>query len=247
MRGIILAAGRGRRLEPVLPEKPKCLLTFGEKSLIQRQITALKQVGIDQVVVVVGFEKQQIIDHLKNEPCSITYTENPLFGETNTIYSLWLAREFFDDSFIYFNADVLFDYRIVKRLCEGEETSNLACIPGPCGEEEVKVVVGNNRIVGIGKTIPKEKCYGEFIGIAKFDKKDNRRFAEILDECIKDKSTWNSFFEYAVDFLAKEADLKAVDISDLPATEIDFPEDLERARWEVFPRLVNIEESGYEE
>ena len=245
MRGIILAAGRGRRLEPVLPGQPKCLITFGEKSLIQHQIAALIQAGINEIIIVVGYEKQQILDHLKNEPCSITYIENPIYDETNTIYSLWLAREFFDDSFIYFNADVLFDYRIVKRLCEGAETSNLACMVGLCGEEEVKVTVEDSRIVEIGKKIPKEKCYGEFIGIAKFDRKDNRRFAEILDECIQDKSMWNSFFEYAVNFLAKEKDLTAVDISDLPATEIDFPEDLEYAREEIFPRLVGLEESGY--
>lgn len=246
MRGIILAAGRGRRLEPVLPEKPKCLITFGEKTLIQHQIRALKQAGIDDVVVVVGYEKQQIVDHLSNEPCSIIYIENPIYDETNTIYSLWLAKKFFDDSFIYFNADVLFDYRIVKRLCKKKETSNLACLPGLCGEEEVKVIVENNRIVGIGKKISNGNCYGEFIGIAKFDKRDNGRFAEILDECIGDKSTWKYFFEYAVDFLAKEAYLKAIDISDLPAMEIDFPADLRRARKEVFTRLVNLEESGYE-
>ena len=245
MRGIILAAGRGRRLEPVLPGKPKCLLAFGEKSLIRHQIAALIQAGIEEAVVVVGYEKQMIIDHLSNEACKIIYVENPVFDETNTIYSLWLTREFFDDSFVYFNADVLFDYRIVKRLCGREETSNLACIPGLCGEEEVKVIVENRRIVEIGKKIPKERCYGEFIGIAKFDRRDNGRFAEILDECIKDKSTWNSFFEYAVNFLVKETEIKAVDISDLPATEIDFPQDLKRAREEVFPRLVGLDESGY--
>lgn len=247
MRGIILAAGRGKRLEPVLPGQPKCLITFGEKSLIQHQIAALIQAGINEIAIVVGYEKQQIIDHLKNEQCSITYIENPIYDETNTIYSLWLTREFFDDSFVYFNADVLFDYRIVKRLCEGAETSNLACMPGLCGEEEVKVTVEDSRIAGIGKDIVKEKCYGEFIGIAKFDRRDNKRFAGILDECIKDKSTWKYFFEYAVDFLAKEAVLKAVDISDLPATEIDFPEDLKYAKEEVFPGLVGLEESGYKD
>lgn len=245
MRGIILAAGRGRRLESVLPDKPKCLITFGEKSLIQHQIMALLQAGINEVVIVVGYKQQEIVDHLKDMQCNITYVENPIYDETNTIYSLWLTRKFFDDGFVYFNADVLFDYRIVKRLCEKSETSNLACISGLCGEEEVKVTVEDSRIVEIGKHIVKEKCYGEFIGIAKFDRKDNKRFAGILDECIKDKSTWKYFFEYAVNFLVKETDLRAVDISDLPATEIDFPEDLEYARREIFPRLVSLNESGF--
>ncbi len=245
MRGIILAAGRGRRLEPVLPNMPKCLLTFGDKSLIQHQTAALMQAGITEVVVVVGYKHEEIRSHLQDMPCTITYVENEIFDRTNTIYSLWLARDYFDKGFVYFNADVLFDYRIVKRLCDILPTSNLACLAGECGGEEVKVVVEDSRIKEIGKHIPKELCYGEFVGIAKFAKMDTPRFAEILDECVKDTSTWKYFFEYAVDILAREKVLQAIDISDLSATEIDFPEDLERARKEVFPLLVNLDKSGY--
>ncbi len=247
MRGIILAAGKGGRLEPVLPGKPKCLLQFGEKSLLEHQIQALADIGVHDIVIMVGYEQEQIKERLNNNPSSITYVENQIYDRTNTIYSLWLAKEFFDEDFIYFNADVLFDYRIVKRLCARETDSTLACNSSVCGEEEVKVTVDGTRIVEIGKHLTSEACYGEFIGIAKFLKKDNKRFAEILDECVKDESTWNYFFEYAVDFLAKETNLVAVDISDLPATEIDFPEDLERAREEVFPLLVGLDESGYKE
>jgi choline kinase len=246
VRGIILAAGRGRRLEPVLPDKPKCLLPFGNKSLIQHQIAALVQNGITDIVVVVGYEQQQVRDHLKDQLCSIAYIENPIFDSTNTIYSLWLCREFFNDDFIYFNADVLFDYRIVKRLCEGSGGSWLACVPGQCGQEEVKVIVREGlQITEIGKHMPSEQCYGEFIGIAKFAKEDNMRFAEILDACVQDQSTWKYFFEYAVDKLCRENVLSAVDISDLPATEIDFPEDLQRAKEQVLPLLAQLEESGY--
>lgn len=245
MRGIILAAGRGRRLESVLPEMPKCLLTFGGKSLIQHQISALTQAGISDVVVVVGYKHEAIREHLKDMPCAITYVVNEIFDRTNTIYSLWLARDYFDRGFVYFNADVLFDYRIVRRLCAVLPTSNLACLAGECGEEEVKVSVEGVRIKEIGKHIPRELCWGEFIGIAKFDRNDTPRFAEILDACVADTSTWKYFFEYAVDILARERVLQAIDISDLPATEIDFPEDLKKAEKEVFPRLVTLEESGY--
>jgi len=246
MRGIILAAGRGRRLEPVFPNKPKCLIQFGGKSLIQHQISALLKNGVKEVVVVVGYENRQIREHLRNMPCTIHYIENPVFDSTNTIYSLWLCREFFDTEFIYFNADVLFDYRIVQRLCAKKAGSSLACVPGRCGQEEVKVIVAGNKIVEIGKHMPAERCYGEFIGIARFAHEDTARFAQILDECIGDQATWRYFFEYAVNVLAQEAVLHAVDISDLPATEIDFPEDLEYAQKEIFPKLAGLEESGYQ-
>lgn len=238
MIGIILAAGQGIRLESVLPGKPKCLLEFGEKSLIEHQIASLMGAGIKKVAIVVGYEHQQIRNHLQNRnDIDITYIVNDIYDKTNTIYSLWLARKYFKEDFIYFNADVLFDYRVISRICDGSIHSTLACQKGLCGEEEVKVVVEKGRIVKIGKKIEPALCYGEFIGIARFSKEDNIRFGEILDECIKDESTWNNFFEYAVDFLGKDRILKEIDISDLPATEIDFPEDLEYARKEVFPML----------
>jgi choline kinase len=236
MKALILAAGRGRRLETVLPGQPKCLLTFGSRSLLQHQVAALQGIGCRECVVVVGYRHEMIREHLKGCGSTITYIENPIFDRTNTIYSLWLAREHFGDDFVYFNADVLFDYRVLSRLVAGR-TSNLACVKGRCGEEEVKVVVSDGRISRIGKQLTPSECYGEFIGIARFAREDNARFAAVLDECIADEGNWNRFFEYAVDRLAQERRLAAVDISDLPSTEIDFPEDLVRARSEVFPRL----------
>lgn len=237
MRGIILAAGRGRRLEPVLPDQPKCLLEFDGKSLLQHQIDSLARVGVRDFVVVVGYEQQMIIDHLSDTPYTIHFVGNPIFDRTNTIYSLWLAREFFDDDFIYFNADVLFDYQIIERLMADPDHSTFACNTYECAEEEVKFIVTDGRIVEIGKKLPIEECAGEFIGIAKFARKDNVRFGAILEECIADESLWMEYFEYAVNILAKQTHLKMVDISDLPATEIDFPEDLAHAREHVLPRL----------
>lgn len=101
-----------------------------------------------------------------------------------------------------------------------------------------------SRIVEIGKQIPSDNCYGEFIGIAMFSKYDNNLFFQILDECVRDKSTWRYYFEYAANLLCKEHVLTAVDISDLPATEIDFLEDLEFARNSILPQLQQLRKSA---
>jgi choline kinase len=238
MRAIILAAGRGARLESVFPGRPKCLVEFGGISLLQHQIRALAACGITDIVLVVGYEKQQIIDHVKDLPATFTFVENPIFAKTNTIYSLWLCKEYFNDDFIYFNADVLFDYKLVEKLVSGVPESLFACIRHECGEEEVKVICEGDRIVTIGKKIDPMACFGEFIGIAKFVKKVNTSFASILDNCIADQSLWVNFFEYAVNLLAQEHVLRCCDVSDFPAAEIDFPEDLENARKNVYPRIL---------
>ena len=240
MRGIILAAGKAIRLNSILKDKPKCLLQFGDKSLIEHQIQALVNQNINESVIVVGYEKEQIINHLKDLPYKKYFIENPIYTETNTIYSLWLTKDFFDDDFIYFNADVLFDYKIIKRLIEASTKSTFACNSAKCAEEEVKVIINNNRILEIGKKLDIKKCYGEFIGIAKFVNEDNILFKEILNDCIKDRSLWNNYFEYAVNILAKKKELICVDISDLPAIEIDFPKDFEYAKEVIFPKLSQV-------
>jgi choline kinase len=222
----------------VLQGRPKCLLEMGGKSLIQRQIDAMKTVGVGEFVVVVGFEQQQIRSALAKIDGIFHFVENPIFARTNTLYSLWLTREFFDDDFIYFNGDILCDDRTVKMVASDPAHSQLACVVHPCGDEEVKVTVQKGRITEIGKEIDSAGCFGEFIGVARFARQDNRRFAEILDTCIKDESLWNRYFEYAVNALAAETTLLCADITGLPAVEIDFPQDLENARKAILPRLV---------
>jgi choline kinase len=238
VRGIILAAGRGRRLAGVLRDRPKCLLEFGETTLLGHQVAALAGAGIGEFIIVVGYEKEQIISHARTLPYRFRFVENPLFAETNTIYSLWLAREFFDRDFVYCNADVLFDYRIARQVVETYPESTLACAVGPCGEEEVKIILADGRITRIGKDLDIPRCFGEFIGVGKFVSGVNARFAQILSDCVKNRGLWNRFFEYAVDRLAGEAVLRCVDVSKMPAVEIDYPEDLERARAEVFPAMA---------
>ena len=65
MHAIILAAGRGNRLVDFNPDgRPKCLLEFGGRSLLARQLDVLFQLGIRQATLVVGYEADQIIEHV---------------------------------------------------------------------------------------------------------------------------------------------------------------------------------------
>jgi choline kinase len=238
MRGIILAAGRGGRLAEVLKGTPKCLLEFGGKPIILHQIDAMKACGINEFVVVVGYEQQQIRDILSPIASKIHFIDNPIYLQTNTLYSLRLAVDFFDDDFIYFNGDILCDRRTVASVANPHSRSILACVKHPCGDEEVKVIVEGKRITEIGKHIDPAQCFGEFIGVACFGKTDNVRFREILNSCASDQTLWNRYFEHAVNILAKEKNLECADITHLPITEIDFPKDVETARNEVLPRLT---------
>src|SRR5262252_11073231 len=114
MKAVILAAGQGTRIRSVHGEHPKCLIEVDNTTILDHQLEALEMVGINEVGIVVGYEKEQIIDHVRRKAKSIRqrihFIENPAFGTTNNIYSLWVASEWLrSDSFIVLNADVIFD------------------------------------------------------------------------------------------------------------------------------------------
>src|SRR5215212_2785144 len=114
MKGIILAAGKGSRLNGTIGDKPKCLLRVGGKTLVERQIDALHDAGIDDIVVIVGCQA----DHVRRL-CGtkrISYIENTRFAQTNSLYSLWMARPLLYEGFVVMNCDVLFHPQMLADL-----------------------------------------------------------------------------------------------------------------------------------
>ncbi|MFO7895781.1 MAG: phosphocholine cytidylyltransferase family protein [Candidatus Cloacimonadales bacterium] len=231
MKAIILAAGMGSRLATVSEGIPKSMIRICEKSIIHHQIESCQQVGIENFVIVLGYKydlmRQHILEVLSEQ--QVTFVENPIFASTNTLYSLWLAREYFDDDFIYFNADVLFKSHLLEKIAAPSQYSQLLLETKSCQEEEVKMVIDEqNRILEISKQLEIERCAGEFIGIGKFNHDILPQFAKYLQYGV-DNGQSNNYFEYAVGLLAQDVFLQAVPTDDIKCIEIDFPEDLQRA------------------
>ncbi len=235
MKAIILAAGAGRRLGAV---GPKCMIDIAGTSIIHRQLAAFRAGGISDFVLVVGHAQDQLREHLADQPGRFTFIVNERFAETNTIHSLYLARQHINETFYYANADVLFDRRLIEKLQADQAASALAVQTASCADEEVKVIVRGDRIVRISKKLDPAKCLGEFVGVARFGEELAVAFVDALVGCVEHEGIVNEHFEYAVDRLCDDWVLTPVDVSKLPCCEIDFPEDLQRARQEIAPRLV---------
>lgn len=234
MKAIILAAGIGRRLGL---DHPKCMVDVGGMSIIQRQLRAFRANGVEDFVFVVGFQQQMLRDHLKDEPGRLVFLENERFAETNTIYSLDLAREHLADDVFYCNADVVFDQRLPARLL-GEPRSSVAIVVHPCTEEEVKVRIAGDRIGAIGKDVSLKDCAGEFIGVARFRDRAARMLAAALADWVQQQGMVNEYFESALNDVCGQEGIRAVDVSDLPCIEVDFPRDLALARERIAPLLT---------
>jgi choline kinase len=237
MKAIILAAGKGSRLDQS-GETVKCLLRFGSSTLIELQCKFLRECGIDEICVVVGFEAERV-----RRTCGpqVQYVENAIFPKTNSLYSLWLARGAFANGFVVINSDVLFHPQMLSDLltarCEDallvayrEETEY--------GDEEMKVKVRGGRVVDISKDMDPAQADGENVGIVKFGPSGARLLEEQMDPLIQNGAlrSWapHAFLEFA-----RRRPLHVVGTRGFPWTEIDFPEDYRRAQEEIFPQILS--------
>src|SRR5215203_1428507 len=112
MKAIILAAGKGTRLNG-LDLKPKCLFEVGGQTLLKRQVEALREAHVNDIVIVLGFEAERIRRLYEH---TASFVVNSRFEETSSLYSLWLAREHLLEGFVVLNCDVLFHPQLLARL-----------------------------------------------------------------------------------------------------------------------------------
>lgn len=236
MRAIILAAGKGSRLEPVSGESVKCLVELGGMTLIERQLSYLRACGITQIAVVVGFQAERI-----RRACgpNVEYVENPIFAETNSLYSLWLARHLFGDGFVVMNSDVLFHPQLLSDLLSAKyEDAILVSWRNHTqyGDEEMKVKVRGGQLLDISKTMDPEEADGENVGIVKFGAAGASVVANELEKLVAGgaKKSWapRAFLEFS-----RTRPLHAISTRGFPWIEIDFPDDLRRAQDEILERI----------
>ena len=236
MTGVILAAGMAKRLRPLTNDRPKCLLTIGGRTLLQRTVEALQSVGITELVVVTGYLRDMIVDYLDSHfpEMNIRYIDNPDYATTNNIYSLWLSREAVrGKDFLLLDSDILFDPAIIRRVLESEGSS-LALNRHPLGEEEMKVVVDSHQqIIAISKTCAVSDAIGESVGIEKITADYSAALFRELDQMMIEERLVDIFYERAFErLIAQGHTFKVVDTTDLYSEELDTVEDFRKAEAE---------------
>ena len=244
MKAIILAAGKGTRLNGV-DLKPKCLFEVGGRTLLDRQLSALSDAGIDDVTLVLGFEAERI---QRRCPPHVSFVINSRFGETSSLYSLWLAKEHLANGFVVLNCDVLFHPVLLRRLLSApfEDALLIDLVDkqnNQLGDEEMKVKLSEGRVVDIRKDLNPAESDGENVGVVKFSAAGANRLIDMMDALIlrgTGERDWapRAFREYALRY-----PLHAISTGDHPWIEIDFPADYQRAQEEILPRIEAMSES----
>jgi len=234
-QAVILAAGRGTRLGGQVNGDPKCLIRFGDKVLLEHQLTVLDRLGIDEVIVVVGHESDRV-RQMVGDRC--IYVVNDRFAETNSLYSLWTARANVSGPFMLVNSDVLAHPEIYRRVLTAGGTALAFDSSSGNEAEHMKVSVRDGRLRAISKRLGPEETHGENLGVLFFEEDAGRR---LLHEAasIVEAGHLKAWAPAAVDRIADRVAIRGVDVVGLPWTEIDFPEDLVTASQHIWPAISN--------
>lgn len=239
MKAIILAAGTASRLRPLTEHTPKSLLNIGDRPLLQRSMDALVQGGVKDFVIVTGYLHEQIeqfVARTYGEMISVTFIHNSVYATTNNIYSLWLARpEAEGNDFLLLDSDLLYDPTIVKKVLEQETPNVLTLIRHTLGEEEMKVVVGEDgAIKEISKTCNPSDAAGESLGIEKIGKEYSVALYKELEVMMLQEHLENKFYELAFERLIPQGHTyKVLDVTQYFSCELDTVEDFENAKQKI--------------
>lgn len=236
MRGVILAAGRGNRLRDVTGDRPKCLARVGERTLLDRQIRSLRRCGVDEIAVVAGYHAADV-----RRACDpdVDLVINARYEQTNSLYSLWLARDLLMEGFVVLNCDVLFHDQLLSDLLTSrdEDALLMAATRGQVySDEEMKIRVRAGCVAGIAKTLDPADTDGENVGIAKFGAEGAGILVEELTQALASDGL-RHWLPRAFAGFARRRPLHVVETRGFPWTEIDLPEDYWRACAEVLPAL----------
>jgi choline kinase len=197
MRAIILAAGRGSRMGQLGDERPKCLVEFGGKPLIERQVAALRGGGAQAVGVVRGYRAEMI------KLPDLTYFQNERWAETNMVMSLATAAEWLKaEPVIVSYADIFYRHELVRELAAASGdivvTYDRAWrslwsrrFVDPLTDAETFRANASGRLIEIGnKTSSIDEIGGQYMGLLKFTShgwKDVEALLATLDAQTRDR------------------------------------------------------------
>jgi choline kinase len=247
MRAIILAAGRGSRLQQTVDQQlPKCLLSFGGRTLLERHLRLLEGAGIEEIVLALGFrhelielELARIRGRLRPE---IVLNPQYELGSMLTVHTVAepLTR---GGDVLLMDADVLYDERIMTALAHGQGPVNRLLIDRDfeAGEEPVKVCVCAGVPIELRKRPDPGLQYdliGESVGFFRLEERAARRLAAIVAGYVASSGAHLPHEEAVRDLVREQGPwFEVCDVTGAPWIEIDFPADVARAMKEVLPQL----------
>ena len=250
MKAIILSAGQGSRLGHLVDDRPKCLIDFGGRTLLDRQLDTLAANGIDEVVVVTGFRDDQIEAAIaaRTGGPHIRTIFNPFYKVADNLGSLYIARDELTGDCLVWNGDTLVSDSLMARVVANRRSGICVTIDRKDGydDDDRKVVTdGEGRLPAIGKRLPMGNVNAESIGLLAFRDGGAEQFSEAIDRAIRTAEGTTIWYLRVIHQIAQKADVWTLDIQGEEWGEVDFPPDVESARalvagWDAQPGAAAV-------
>lgn len=225
MRAFLLAAGKGTRISKKIPNIPKCTLDIDGAPLILRTVKMLLDHDVNTTVIV-GYREECIRKLLKDLPVTIVY--NPFFDVTNSIGSLWMAKEYLaDEDTIIANADVFWSEDLFDYICSQKKDVFMLSDRQRVLDGDYFFETKDGIIKKYGKELTVDERTCEYVGIAYISRSVMPQFRQHLQEKVSSQEH-DCWWENVLYDMTEERDIYAVDVEGRFWAEIDFIEDYER-------------------
>ena len=244
MKAIILAAGSGKRISKDFPELPKALIQVNDNSIISKQISTFKKNGIDEIIVIIGPNKD------KFQLNDVEYIFDKNFHEHEQLGSLMAASKHFQNDIVISFGDVMVDNKIMKQIVESTYDIGVAIdlnweknyanrTQHPKSEADL-ALIKSNKLTKIKKNLDYVENYqlGEFLGIVKLSDNGCKLLLKSYDEIRNDENgrfhdAESSTKAYLTDMIQELIDSK-IEVKPIFISgkwcEIDTIEDLKSAK-----------------
>jgi choline kinase len=234
MKAIILSAGQGSRLGHLVDERPKCLIEFNGRSLLDRQLDTLATNGVAEAVVVTGFHDERVDEALEKRSGGpvVRTIYNPFYKVADNTGSLYMARDELQGDCLVWNGDTLVANALMARVVENKQAGICVTIDRKAlyDDDDMKVVEEHGRMKAIGKRLPPESVNAESIGLLAFRSGGATLFREAIERAMRTPEGTTIWYLRVIHHLAQAADVWTLDIHGEEWGEVDFPADVEAAR-----------------
>jgi len=234
MKAIILSAGQGSRLGHLVDDRPKCLIDFNGRSLLDRQLDTLEANGVHEAVVVTGFHDElvsQAIAKRSGGP-NVRTVFNPFYKVADNTGSLYMAREELAGDCLVWNGDTLVSTALMAKVVANDRSGICVTIDRKQAydEDDMKVVEEDGRLRAIGKRLDLARVNAESIGLLAFRAGGAEQFREAIEGAMRTPEGTTIWYLRVINHIAQSADVWTLDIDGEEWGEVDFPPDVDNAR-----------------
>ena len=227
MKALILNSGLGHRMGVLTSEHPKCMTEISvSDTILSRQLRLLAKAGIEEVVMTTGYFDEILVNycHSLHLPLHFTFVNNPLYAETNYIYSIYCAKDYLkDEDIVLMHGDLVFEESVLDDILGFENSCMKVSSTIALPEKDFKSVVHDGRVYKVGVEFFTDAMESQ--ALYKLNKAEwNKWLNKICEFCENDKR--KCYAEVAFNEISEDCAIYAYDVKDRLCSEIDTPEDL---------------------